>query len=802
MILKHLNTSLRKLSSVLHKPFYRTLSKSPLFLNLPASSTMSVRLQDHILPNDVPIIELQCEDSFNALTDQEKLYTHYLSKACWNGSLISFVQCSPESPVIFILLHKIYLAEPIDELKKKCLDQLSDEEFTAFLVYTTGFLGSTGNYKDFSDSKIIPNLPQEKFHHIVKMSEAYHKEKELMSALWTLCVDDIYSLTVENANLGFPEKGVTTYLSSNCNQDDMTVVNEFLKANNIEAYNCRTFKYVHQGKPLYEIRLASVLEQKDPSFMAPKVSEPANSGAEFKVTRGDYSLILKRVNEYLEKAKEQALNENEKQMLEKYIEHFNSGKLDDHKDGSRFWIKDKGPIIETYIGFIENYRDPAGLRAEWEGFVAMVNKEMSKKFSDLVSSAETFLKYLPWGEQFEKDKFLRPDFTSLDVLTFASSGVPCGINIPNYDEIRQSEGFKNVSLGNVLQIKWKPSDLYFLNADDIEYIQKYATKAYEVQVGFHELLGHGSGKLFRKVKAGNLAKEEKVFKVATDPEHEYNFDVVNVTNPLTNSKIDSFYGEGDNYDSVFTTMGSSYEECRAETVALHLSLYPDALKVFGFEGEEAETIMYVNWLTMCYAGLKALEMYQPNTSKWLQAHSQGRFVILRVLLEAGQDFVRVEETEAGKNLLLTVDKSKIKTVGAKAISDFLLKLQVYKSTGDIKSATAMYDNYSAVLSRQDDPVNPFLTWRDIVMAHKKPRKIFLQANTNLHDNKVSIKTYNASPEGLIQSWLDRFPSSEIHNSLIQCWIKDREHFYSDDKYLKGDDVECLEKYFLSTPVSS
>lgn len=762
---------------------------------------MSVRLQDHILPNDVPIIELQAEESFNALTDQERLYTHYLSKACWNGSLISFVQCSPETPIIFTLLHKIYLAEPIDELKKKCLEQLSDEEFTAFLAFTTGFFGSTGNYRDFSDSKIIPNLPQDKFYHIVKMSEAYHKEKELINALWELCGDDIYSLTVNNANLGFPEKGVTTYLSSNCTPEDMNKVNEFLKANNIEAYNCRTFKYVQEGgKPLYEIRLASVLEQKDPSFMAPKIQV---SDADFKITRGDYSLILKNVNTYLEKAKDQALNETEKLMLEKYIEHFNSGKLDDHKDGSRYWIKDKGPIIETYIGFIENYRDPAGLRAEWEGFVAMVNKEMSKKFAELVSNAEMFLKYLPWGEQFEKDKFLRPDFTSLDVLTFASSGVPCGINIPNYDEIRQSEGFKNVSLGNVLQIKWKASDLYFLNADDIELIQKYATKAYEVQVGFHELLGHGSGKLFRKVKAGNLSKEEKVYKLASDPEHDYNFDVENVKNPLTQARIDSFYGDGDNYDSVFTTLGSSYEECRAETVALHLSLYPDALKVFGFEGEEAEAIMYVNWLNMCYAGLKALEMYQPATSKWLQAHSQGRFVILRVLLEAGQDFVRVEETEAGKNLLLTLDKSKIKTVGAKAIEDFLVKLQVYKSTGDFKGATLMYDNYSAVLSRKDDATHPFLNWRDIVMAHKKPRKIFVQANTNLHDNKVSIKTYNASPEGLIQSWLDRFPSSDIHNSLIQCWIKDREHFYSEDKYLKGDAVECLEKYYAhASPLTS
>lgn len=254
------------------------------------------------------------------------------------------------------------------------------------------------------------------------------------------------------------------------------------------------------------------------------------------------------MNYYLERALEYCANETQKDMIRLYIEHFRTGSIDVHKDSQRKWIADKGPVVETNMGWIETYIDPENVRAYYEGWVAIVDKELSKKFKQLVTNSESIIPLLPWPKEMEKDSFLAPDFTTLEIIAFATNSCPLGINIPNYDDIRETEGFKNLFLNNSLG-SYQASTVEFATAEQGKILAENTLRCYEVHVACHELLGHGTGKLIYRHADGSAPK-------FYDPHNEEHFE--------------SCYEEGETWNSRFGAISASFEECRADTCGYYL----------------------------------------------------------------------------------------------------------------------------------------------------------------------------------------------------------------------------------------
>lgn len=232
-------------------------------------------------------------------------------------------------------------------------------------------------------------------------------------------------------HLGYPGEGhLSTYYpdSPKITQEEITILSDFLEAQGLLPENTR-IRVTTNG---YEVLIASAIleadqEQRDIQPTSWDLEGPLK-GKKLTLTYGDHNVEMGTIAQAISEAGKVALNSTEKSMMDEYYKSFHTGSLEAYKNSQRFWIRDKGPMVESDIGFVETYRDPHGIRGEWEGFVAMVNKERTKAFSKLVDAAPSLIPKLPWDKDFEKNKFLAPDFTSLEVLSFAGSGIPAGIS--------------------------------------------------------------------------------------------------------------------------------------------------------------------------------------------------------------------------------------------------------------------------------------------------------------------------------------------------------------------------------------
>lgn len=144
---------------------------------------------------------------------------------------------------------------------------------------------------------------------------------------------------------------------------------------------------------------------------------------------------------------------------------------------------------------------------------------------------------------------------------------------------------------------------------------RHKSKAFHLWVVFHELFGHGTGKL-----------------LAEDGDGSFNFDAQNPPiNLLTGKPIDSWYRPGQTWTGLFGDIATSVDECRAECVGAYLMSEMELLALFGFsetteiKGSDCALspppqihmlgfphvilVEYNMYMQLGVAGLRALENY-------------------------------------------------------------------------------------------------------------------------------------------------------------------------------------------------
>lgn len=247
---------------------------------------------------------------------------------------------------------------------------VTKEEFKQFCAYAAGVYCNLGNYVSFGQLKFEPECSVEAFKTILKSNPLYGDPdafyKDVIDELYVQIEVEIFHCEKPFTTLNFPDEGgVTGYFSRNMTKDDLKVVREFLAAHKIDILNTRVFKQHDTGK--YVLTIGSInkdLTKKDVEF----------KGHKFDVNYGEFSVYLEECNYYLKKALNYAANDNQKHMIEKYIESNETGDMEAHKDSQRYWVKDKGPVVESNLGWVEYYIDPENCRAFWEGWVCIVDK--------------------------------------------------------------------------------------------------------------------------------------------------------------------------------------------------------------------------------------------------------------------------------------------------------------------------------------------------------------------------------------------------------------------------------------------
>ena len=561
---------------------------------------------------------------FEDLSLKQKELVYYLTEAALQGRDILFDQNGKYNLTIRRMLEAVYTGYKGDK---------NTPDFKAMEVYLKRVWFSNGIHHHYGSGKFVPGFTPEFFRQAVQSVDAATLPLAEGQTVEQLCEEVfpvIFDPTVMPKRVN-QAAGEDLVLTSACNYYDGVTQQEAE-----DFYNA--LKNPQDETPV-SYGLNSRLVKEDG-----KIQEKV-----WKVG-GLYGQALEKIVYWLKKAEGVAETPEQKAVIAKLMEFYETGDLKTFDEYAILWVKDLNSRIDFVNGFTESYGDPLGMKASWESLVNFKDLEATQRTELISGNAQWFEDHSPVDGQFKKEKVKGVSAKVITAAILAGDWYPAtaiGINLPNANWIRSHHGSKSVTIGNITDAYNKAAhgngfNEEFVYSDaELQLIDKYADVTDELHTDLHECLGHGSGKLLPGV----------------DPD-------------------------------ALKAYGSTIEEARADLFGLYYVADPKLVELGLTPSADAYKAQYYTYLMN---GLMTqLVRIEPGNNVE-EAHMRNRQLIARWVYEKGAAEKVVELVKKdGKTYVVINDYEKVRDLFGRLLAE----IQRIKSTGDYAGAHDLVEAYA------------------------------------------------------------------------------------------------------------
>ena len=561
---------------------------------------------------------------FEDLSLKQKELVYYLTEAALQGRDILFDQNGKYNLTIRRMLEAVYTGYKGDK---------NTPDFKAMEVYLKRVWFSNGIHHHYGSEKFVPGFTPEFFRQAVQSVDAATLPLAEGQTVEQLCEEVfpvIFDPTVMPKRVN-QAAGEDLVLTSACNYYDGVTQQEAE-----DFYNA--LKNPQDETPV-SYGLNSRLVKEDG-----KIQEKV-----WKVG-GLYGQALEKIVYWLKKAEGVAETPEQKAVIAKLMEFYETGDLKTFDEYAILWVKDLNSRIDFVNGFTESYGDPLGMKASWESLVNFKDLEATQRTELISGNAQWFEDHSPVDGQFKKEKVKGVSAKVITAAILAGDLYPAtaiGINLPNANWIRSHHGSKSVTIGNITDAYNKAAhgngfNEEFVYSDaELQLIDKYADVTDELHTDLHECLGHGSGKLLPGV----------------DPD-------------------------------ALKAYGSTIEEARADLCGLYYVADPKLVELGLTPSADAYKAQYYTYLMN---GLMTqLVRIEPGNNVE-EAHMRNRQLIARWVYEKGAAEKVVELVKKdGKTYVVINDYEKVRDLFGRLLAE----IQRIKSTGDYAGAHDLVEAYA------------------------------------------------------------------------------------------------------------